>query len=1353
MKKKFSLLIISLLLCFNYISAASVNDRVTITTGQHTIIGQHWVSASGEEYTNVNNDIVMQSETYTGLSAAQDACRRATGSSDPDACVYTMQTIKSKCTLDNVSNMVPDQCRAHKATGTCRYDSQDRSYKCNMNGELYESYSQCVNYCESSCNNYCATDQVNTIYKIGVKGGSSNYTGSFTDQLKDSIVYEYKLNTGDRAYCIQPGRKGPTGDLYCLNKEMNLKDCDDKLQNHYYCGLAQILYYTMIPTTDSNGKTTFTSNDAEYGFGAITAALRMWVSYYGSMKGNPISGIDGVGFEHEFDYFTNTKVYLSTAKAAAGGYTGEACWQAKSDSNLGVLCGIMSGNNNYSVAIPLFNKALAMFNGNSSEKFLDGMLGTSDDKFQIDASKRDNGGAGMVAKWPTSFVEQYERETTTSSYEIQCSLDQLLRKDSRCRMYVQVFYTDANGIKRTVPSDSLSLVGGACSKEKCELEVGGSMTCNQTETTESSMKKYTFEVTLKGYNSVGLIREYRHCTNPGVYQIMYTAAFEKAKSEESGPESSTEKKFEKSVYSDCPCNDDTKCTDFNPVSKTLSGDLGQATCGNNYDSYDTFDKSDPYMNCILHPCKESDKLQFRKTEEVGANKNVCDVYCRREVVFYLANKKKVYAGMQFRYDIGPAVRSCEQTVTEIVRTDVALTSIVLQKQQCTSEIYYDTKNKYGNKKSWQDQYAEAVANMITAWNNWKKIEVLYNWEKTTYGNDSGGSHGKKIEAIAKATYTGGSGTCGSNSCSTDSTACSKKTLYVWPGKTYTSDALGEDTISADELYYDTWTLNNSCTPINGGGIKCPSKLLSSGNGSSFISGDTNTGPGDDDCGSTECDCDENGDNCTDSYSTTNACEDGYDYSSDPTYNKSSMSDWESRLFNAYKSALVEISQLVYDLQNCNFFVSSDNSNSEFDKIKEIEDYKSFDAKYHIGENNAVSGVNKAFGKSSKEYLLSKALCNDANSDCADLTVEYEDELYGKNVTIEKESKIVKSDLNKNYYCRNTNDNNPNCYKYVKGDANEPNANGNIESTYADHDYLVCSGIKNGTCVSKTISLPTNDYSTFITVTETDFWRSDKFSAGAYTGLVGEAGRDGLTTPLGNEEYPVSNGLNTGGKTGNYTVKQHIDNVKIVVDDNVSLDYTCSYDVYNTTNLYDCATRTSNGKLDLSACKNSCYKLVAGVPVITKECNEFELKDNESKGYGFVYRNIDLTNVFPNSVTSDQDDPNTTKNNRPIGTNWATTLGENVKTQIEQKGDDMFADESNLKYSFILTPTAISRIREYNTQQELMGVGYQDNSYLSCQLVNDPSGLNGFYKCKSSFLEEISQPNNSYDVETVKFSNP
>ena len=325
--------------------------------------------------------------------------------------------------------------------------------------------------------------------------------------------------------------------------------------------------------------------------------------------------------------------------------------------------------------------------------------------------------------------------------------------------------------------------------------------------------------------------------------------------------------------------------------------------------------------------------------------------------------------------------------------------------------------------------------------------------------------------------------------------------------------------------------------------------------------------------------------------------------------------------------------------------------------------------------------------------------------------------------------------------KNNDDNNPDCYEYKKDQEVELRKGNQVK----DHDLIECEGTMTSVkCTKNKISLPTNDYSSFVIVTETDFWRSDKFSANAYTGLIGDGDGNGLSTPLGNEEYPVSNGLTTGGSTGNYEVKQHIDNVKIVVDDNVSLDYTCSYDVYNTTNLYDCATKTKDGKLDLTACKNSCYQVIAGVPVIKPECSEFDIKDTNSKGYGFVYRNVDLNNLFPNETK------------RPTGINWGSDLGKEVTNKIEQKGTDLFVNDENIRYSFVLSPTAINRIREYNTQQEVMGVGYQDNSYLSCELVTDTinqSGLKGFYRCRSKFLEEISQSNNNYDIITKKFSNP
>ena len=1317
MKKKLCLLFLSFLLFFNYVNAESVDDKVTISAGSPKIVGYHWVKSYNPKTTSVQTDY-SKSGIYKGKANAVKACREMTGSNLSGACTYVMVEIKNKCSLDGVNNMSPAACRAHQAVGAnCISTGTKNEYACPTNNRTFgpdrNALSRCNSICKSikrSCNGYCQIDEVNTKYKVGINKTVTT-GGNYVEKIQPSKVWNYILKsssgTTDNAYCLQPGRTGPQGEQYCLNKQIDLNDCDDKLQNHYYCGLAQILFYTMVPQTDSNGKTTFVDS-GNYYFGSITTALRMWAVYYGSVKGSSIGGINEIGLENDaFDYYTNTPVYLNTAKAAAGGYSGSPCATTKANNNMGVLCGdVMNKDDHkhsYTFSIALFKKALAMFNGGGG-KFLDGLLdGNNSDDFEIDAKSNGGGSASMSAAWPKSFIEQDSSSTTsTTQYKITCSQEELLNKDSKCRMYVKV-YMLKDGKKVEVPKANLT--NGSCTKEKCYLEVAGEKVCNKTTTDSQSSIKYTFEVTLKGFNSVGLIREYRHCASPGTHQIMFTAVFNKEKKEQASTNGGSDKVFSKSVNESCPCDETKKCSDFRPVSKTLSGDAGSASCGNNYDGYDKFDKADPYMNCILNPCNESDKLQFRRDpEELGLNENVCDLYCRKEVQFFLANKKKVYAGMQFRYDIGPSVLACEDDVDSIVKDDAALTSIVLQKKQCTSEIYYDQPNKYGNKKSWLEQYDEAVKEMMNAFKEWKKKESTYSWE-TEINNkpDEVLIEGKQCKEA--------SGGCG-GSCKNGTYLDPIKWHLYWPKKG-----------SKQAFKY--------CT-VSTGAEKGVNFNLNCGDDSySTSSGKENeaTGCDSDDCNCNPCTIDGKADTCcTSTVYSDGTCEKGEP--GDPATAKNE----EDAAYTAYKAKLDAVAQLIYDLQNCNMYVASGNT------APKIEDaYQSVPTQHH---GTVKASISKSGMGSAKNIILEESVCDEANHECAEMSLEYEDKLYGKNVTIEKETMNLSSkNLNNTYFCKNNDDNNPNCYKYVKDTEVEIK---NADET-KEHDLIECDGTMTSVkCVKNKITLPTNDYATFVILTETDFWRSDKFSANAYTGLLGDGDGNGLSTPLGNEEYPVSSGLDTGGKTGNYTVKQHIDNVKITVDDNVSLDYTCSYDVYNTTNLYDCATKTKNGKLDLSACKNSCYQLIAGVPVIKSECSNFDLKDNDSKGYGFVYRNIDLNNVFPN------------ENERDIGVNWSSNLGKDTTTKIESKGTELFLNDENIKYSFILSPTAINRVREYNTQQDVMGVGYQDNSYISCELVTDTlnqSGLKGFYRCKSSFLEEISQPNNSFDIYTKKFSNP
>ncbi len=1313
MKKKLSVLFISLLLCIGYVNAESANDRVTIVSQPATTVGYHWIASYGPkqvyEITNYNYD----TNTYRGLSAAKAACKKATGSSDSSACSYKIVDQKYKCDLDGAKNLKPEACRTYKAKGTT-CSASGNQWLCKLSGKKFANRNTCNQACLNytrSCNSSCSADQDNTTYKIGVNYSNSSTGGSYTDKIQPSTIWHYllksKSGTVDNAFCLQPGKRGPHGTQYCLNKEVNLSDCDDKLQKHYYCGLAQILYYTMTPSNAADGSVTYVDN-GKYGFGSITTALRMWASYYGKIKGNAISGLNEIGLENgEFDYYTNTPVYLNTAIAASKGYKGNDCAENKNANNLGVLCGDVGNNHSYKLSIELFNKALAMFNGKGG-KFLDGMLGGTDNGFKINTTKNNIGGATMTAAWPKTFVEQSTTSSVTSKqYKLECTKEEILNKNSACRIYTQVF-VEKNGKKTLIPAGQIA---ANCTKEKCTVEVKGEKVCVVTTTSTTTNLKYTFEVTLKGYTSNGVIREYRNCASPNSYQIMLTAAFNKYRVEQTSKSTDSDQKFTRTVSVSCPCNDQTKCTNFGPSSKTLT-DGGKASCGNNYDGYDKFDKSDPYMNCILNPCNTNDQKQFeRDAGELGLNSDVCTVFCRKEVVFYLANKKTVYAGMQFRYDIGPALIACDDDVDTTVRTDVALTSIVLQKKQCTSEIYYDKPNKKG--KTWLQMYDQAVKNMMKAYQNWKQKESIYSWEKSNGGPD-------KVQIPAVDCYRG---TGCPGKCEKSRTLSAIDSYLYWPKK-------------GSSQKYSYCTISSGTTKGVTFGLNCKKS------GSYNISdGKLNQASG---CQATSCNCETCGGgtdadgkpiptyrcNCDYGQNTTGTCQAGR------AGNPNLAKNGEATAYSAYKSKLDAVAQLIYDLQNCNMYVASGNTAP---KIQDV--YQSVSTSHH---GTVAASINKSALGSAKNIMLKESVCDAANDECADMTLEYEDELYGKNVTIEKETKTLPSkNLNETYFCKNTSDANPDCYRYVKDEEVEirkPNA-------LVAHQLIQCSGDRtDAKCTNTgTINLPTNDFASFTIITETDFWRSDKFSASAYTGSVTQSDRgSGLSTPLGNEEYPVSNGLTTGGKTGNYSVKQHIENVKITTDDNVSLDYTCSYDVYNTTNLYDCATKTKDGKLDLSACKNSCYKLVAGVPVIKSECSNFDLKKGNSKGYGFTYRNVDLNDLFPN------------KTERPAGVNWSTTVGKEVIRKVEKKGTDIFTDDSNIKYSFVLTPTAINRIREYNTQQELKKVGYQDSSYLSCDLVKDKNstnGLKGFYRCKSAFLDEISQPNNSYDIVTKKFSNP
>lgn len=1344
MKKRFLkvLIVFSFLFCLSNVEA---NECVKISAAKNAdgtiksmVVGQaysdYYIRKDWTKY--VEGSTKKSTGTYTSKAQAQLACSKRAGvKKGTEKCVGTYAVYGKKYTCGTQTFTTKAACqRATYSTGNyCRQTSSGKCtkrggwhpfspYECSINKSITGSEKDCNSKCKrytcsstggtyyaSNCNNKCkaatkscasnssyckeTTNYRNT--KYGYTYRSITTTSGSTAELHSGPInvsaYEYKADGKDTTYCIQPGQRGPGGDTYCLNMDFDLHRC--KTENHYFCGFAEILYQTVKEDgTYSDGSVKFVDN-GKYSYGAITAALRMWVAYAAKGKVTLSDGemISGNG-EAEEDYVTNTNVYSVTANAVASRkYKGSVCGTTK-----GLLCTGKNGIDEYKKAIELFQAAL-----DGKREFIKYEASETSDP-EISHVSSSEGGTTTI-KITTKIPETFQEKM------VDCTKAELLDKKSGCKVYVEI--KDKNG----------KLVNGQIEDAKCE----GKESCEfviKAQRKECSVSggfttedKYTFNLSLKGYVRGGYVRQYINEQGAGTSQIMLTFAFNEKRNEVEGSDGvpNTDVPFTYDFGVPCYCDPTKYCDDFKARGNLKSTCEGYGTLGAG--AYDTYDKStyeDPYMNCILNACDPNKKEEFSYTKETGANSKVCNIYCRKELTFYLANKTKVYAGMQFSYDIASKVLQGEGDIEKVLTTDHKLTSIVLQKRQCTSEIYYNKKNKDG--KTWIEQYDTAVKKMISAYNDWKKIEVLYDWEVS-----NGGPH--VITACAKNSYQAGG--CGDTGCTPITNDCGEKTIYTWPNYGYSCNSSGSDTITSKSKSYNTWKINSSCKSNSNGEVTCansksgtPSNTLQTGTPNVGVSY----------CSSTYC-CDgyyytttnSKGESvtryrCTARTRSSRYCTDGTNQSN------ATLNDEENSAWLNFKSAVKEVEQLYYDLQNCNFYVDSSENRAKFsEKVNYY--YTDLNGKHHPGDTTV--SPSKTVGGSIKDYLLEQAYCK-TKEECVSLVLGYEDD-YGVETEFSSNVGNVPSRLNNNYYCKN-NGSKTKCYEYKQDEEVE------IENTNktAKHDRIVCSGVgTSATCKSVSIYLPTNDYATFITVTEADFWQPKSYKTSVYTGVVTEDDSStdaGNSTPLGKEVFPVSNKSRKDdsgrdkGSTGSYNVNHKYSNLGLTTTEKFDYEYACSYDVYNTTKYYDCETN-ENGVTDLTKCKNPCYELKDGVPVISDSCDVWTPKDNNSKSYGFIYRNVDVGNLFPG------------KDIRDTGINWSSKT--DVIDAIEKTADTIYTTDDYLEYRYVLTPSNIRQIREYNSSQNANG-GYLNETLENCTMVDDDGGLKSFTECKSSFLSEI-----------------
>lgn len=1274
MKKK---LVLFLIVFVSFCNLAFVNaaEGGTVTIRQSGTAGTQG-SYNGQickKDVIVNKVTVASSRTYTSsFSEAKAACQRR---------------------IDSLSDKNgTEQCTEIKYVSNYKWS-------CTTSSLYYGSYIECKSAC-SSCKFKKVFSNPWYTWKI-VKEVSTE--GELKCQAATlafpTFVHEMDAGNGagkDAVYCLQPGKGGPAGGTsYVLSNTYDFTNCKG-VYTHFYCGLGQLLYYNMKQETDADGNIYYV-DAGTYDYATMTAALRMWVAYYSKNHGSGLGGMDSIGMESDgFDYYTNTPLYENTVTL---GQKNVSC-----SAKTGTFC----GNGAYNSALDLIervkNTSDADFLGGEEERGY--ILGGSIDRPEF----TDN---GESANGTLTVTATFNEETQKKLKIVAGTCDEAnkivqtkygVTDEQPC--VVNVLIKDAEGNIITTSSSGAKVTAAQCTKEKCTFDINYQIECQQTENAKGGLLNYSFDFTIKQSSTSGYLRIYVNGDNNK--QVMATAAFNTVKAEDEGKVDGNFPQFSYSANINCECDPSQYCDEFE-----THGNRNNGSCGGGYDTFEKYTHDDPYMNCIINACNDSKKFRFRYTDDYGLDKNICDLYCRDEVTFYLANKTIVYAGMQFDYDIGPLVLQ-DGEVEEVLGCGHKLTSVILQKRQCTTEVYYDVPNKYGNGKSWQEQYQEAIEAMGAAFATWKYWEAAYDWQLV----DNGGKPHEVVAPAVSCDKASPSG-CGGGCSYGYQTYPEIEYILYWPDsgsipyKTYYE-------VSKEEVVFDT----DGNSKINWHNDKSSTSAPMSGKYNEASSCDS------DGCDPYACDGpDEDTDKDDTCYRDTS-------YSTDGTCKKGEKGDYnyvknmEESTWNAYRAAVKEVERLIFELQNCNLYT---NNNSKFETISFYYGTETtIESKYH-GSYNPKGEVEHT---SAKDILLEEAAC-DNPEDCISMKLRYDDELYGNpEMEFETEVDLVDSKLNENDFCTDpTPDNNyeTECYKFISNTEKEITGGNSVKK----HDLLECNaGVREEIECKKyeqKMTLPANDFAKFITVTESVFWHPKKYQVETYTGLVTEGSGDGSKyAPLGNEVFPVSNN-STSGKTGTYTIEHFYENIGLTVNDKYSHDYMCSYDVLNVTKLYDCKTDIDgDGAMDLNYCKNQCYYIHDGVPAIDRSCNNWTPSGN-SPGYGFFFRSVDASDLFPNE---DLRDP---------GQNWSKYP--DVIGEIEATSSELFVNDSLLEYRYILTPTAIDRIREYNEQMDLSS-GYLNNTLTGCMLEVDETGLEAFKNCSSSFLEKISYDNNEFDVQFV-----
>ena len=183
--------------------------------------------------------------------------------------------------------------------------------------------------------------------------------------------------------------------------------------------------------------------------------------------------------------------------------------------------------------------------------------------------------------------------------------------------------------------------------------------------------------------------------------------------------------------------------------------------------------------------------------------------------------------------------------------------------------------------------------------------------------------------------------------------------------------------------------------------------------------------------------------------------------------------------------------------------------------------------------------------------------------------------------------------------------------------------------------------------------------------------------------------------------------------------------------------------------YVCAYVNNCPECDVSCDGDNCK--------ITKDMKTCKNCVFDGTNSAFKYRTVSLNDLFPNNCENNSTDC------REAGYNWSTVKSIITKEEIEQLGDDIYESP---EYSFTLTPTQLSAIRQFNKDagsysNTTMPESYEfgddssNNNALNCETITDKNtGLQYSVKCISTFLNNNTNKYFTSQIareETTKFT--